>query len=83
MLFGFSDSEWHFGLDGVIEMANAYPHTPLLLYHWGSVDAPISNRSTPTLSDHDAIPRSGMATAVRLIAGTSQSGRNGRVRPSV
>ena len=21
-------------------MANAYPHTPLLLYHWGSVDAP-------------------------------------------
>jgi hypothetical protein len=21
-------------------MANAYPDTPLLLYHWGSVDAP-------------------------------------------
>ena len=21
-------------------MANAYPRTPLLLYHWGSVDAP-------------------------------------------
>jgi hypothetical protein len=21
-------------------MANAYPHTPLLLYHWGCVDAP-------------------------------------------
>ena len=40
MLFDFSDSEWHFGLDGAVEMANAYPDTPLLLYHWGSVDAP-------------------------------------------
>jgi L-ascorbate metabolism protein UlaG (beta-lactamase superfamily) len=40
MLFDFSDSEWHFGLDGAITMANAYPDTPLLLYHWGSVDAP-------------------------------------------
>jgi hypothetical protein len=40
MLFDFSDSEWHFGLDGAIAMANAYPHNPLLLYHWGSVDAP-------------------------------------------
>ena len=30
MLFDFSDSEWHFGLDGAIEMANAYPDTPLL-----------------------------------------------------
>jgi L-ascorbate metabolism protein UlaG (beta-lactamase superfamily) len=40
LLFDFSDSEWHFGLDGAIEMANAYPATPLLLHHWGSVDAP-------------------------------------------
>ena len=40
MLFDFSDSEWHFGFDGAVRMANAYPHTPLLLYHWGSVDAP-------------------------------------------
>ena len=40
MIFDFSDSEWHFGLDGAVEMANAYPHTPLLLHHWGSVDAP-------------------------------------------
>jgi L-ascorbate metabolism protein UlaG (beta-lactamase superfamily) len=40
MLFDFSDSDWHFGLDGAITMANAYPRTPLLLYHWGSVDAP-------------------------------------------
>src|SRR6476620_6814361 len=40
MLFDFSDSEWHFGLDGAIAMANAYPHTPLLLHHWGCVDAP-------------------------------------------
>jgi hypothetical protein len=27
MLFDFSDSEWHFGLDGAIAMANAYPHS--------------------------------------------------------
>ncbi len=40
MLFDFSDSEWHFGLDGAIAMANAYPRTPLLLHHWGCVDAP-------------------------------------------
>jgi hypothetical protein len=39
MLFDFSDSEWHFGLDGAVAMANAYPDTPLL-YHWGCVDAP-------------------------------------------
>jgi L-ascorbate metabolism protein UlaG (beta-lactamase superfamily) len=40
MLFDFSDSEWHFGLDGAVAMANAYPRTPLLLHHWGCVDAP-------------------------------------------
>ena len=40
LLFDFSDSEWHFGLAGAVRMANAYPNTPLLLYHWGSVDAP-------------------------------------------
>jgi hypothetical protein len=48
MLFDFSDSEWHFGLDGAIEMANAYPDTPLLLYHWGVWTPPTSHRSTPT-----------------------------------
>ena len=48
MLFDFSDSEWHFGLDGAVTMANAYPLTPLLLYHWGSVDAPDFRCSTPT-----------------------------------
>ncbi|GAA1963663.1 MBL fold metallo-hydrolase [Microbacterium deminutum] len=40
MLFDFSDSEWHFGFDGAVEMANAYPDTQLLLHHWGSVDSP-------------------------------------------
>ncbi|HYI59405.1 MAG TPA: MBL fold metallo-hydrolase [Microlunatus sp.] len=40
MLFDFSDSDWHFGLDNAIAMANAYPDTPLLLQHWGCVDAP-------------------------------------------
>ncbi len=40
MLFDFSDSDWHFGLDGAVAMANVYPDTPLLLHHWGCVDAP-------------------------------------------
>lgn len=40
ILFDFSDSEWHFTLEGAIKLANAYPDTPLLLHHWGSVDAP-------------------------------------------
>jgi hypothetical protein len=40
MLFDFSDSEWHFGLEPAIAMANTYPHTTLLLHHWGCVDAP-------------------------------------------
>ena len=40
MLFDFSDSDWHFGLAGAVEMADAYPDTILLPYHWGSVDAP-------------------------------------------
>ena len=56
LLFDFSDSEWHFGLDGAIEMANAYPDTPLLLHHWGSVDAPDFppfNGDPQTYTDHD------------------------------
>ncbi len=40
MLFDFSDSDWHFGLAGAVQMANTYPDTPLLLQHWGSVAAP-------------------------------------------
>ncbi len=40
ILFDFSDNSWHIGLEGAIKLANAYPYTPLLLYHWGSVDAP-------------------------------------------
>ena len=26
--------------EGAVKLANAYPNTPLLLHHWGSVDAP-------------------------------------------
>ena len=52
MLFDFSDSEWHFGLDGAIAMPNAYPSTPLL-YHWGSVDAP---DFAPFNADPDSLP---------------------------
>ncbi len=40
ILFDFSNSEWHFTLEGAVKIANAYPNTPLLLNHWGSVDAP-------------------------------------------
>lgn len=40
MLFDFSDSRWHIGLDGAARMAAAYPETPLILWHWGTVDAP-------------------------------------------
>lgn len=40
ILFDFSDSEWHFTLEGAVKLANAYSHTPLLLHHWGTVDAP-------------------------------------------
>ena len=39
ILFNFSDSRWHIGLDGAVKLANAYPKTPLILWHWGSVDA--------------------------------------------
>lgn len=40
ILFDFSDSEWHFTFDGAVKLANAYPNTPLLLHHWGTIDAP-------------------------------------------
>lgn len=39
MLFDFSDSRWHIGMEGAVKMAAAYPDTPLILWHWGSVDA--------------------------------------------
>jgi hypothetical protein len=41
ILFDYSeDSQFHFGLEGSVKLANAYPHTPLLLGHWGTADAP-------------------------------------------
>lgn len=40
LLFFSPDSSWHFGLEGSVKIANAYPDTPILLAHWGSVDAP-------------------------------------------
>ncbi len=40
ILFYSEDSEWHFGLEGSAKLINAYPKTPVLLGHWGSVDAP-------------------------------------------
>lgn len=40
ILFDWSDSEWHFTLEGAVKLANSYPNAKLLLNHWGSVDAP-------------------------------------------
>lgn len=41
ILFDYSeDAQFHFGLEGSVKLANAYPNTPLLLAHWGTVDAP-------------------------------------------
>lgn len=36
----FSQDSWHIGLEGAAKLAAAYPQTPLLLWHWGTVDAP-------------------------------------------
>ncbi len=48
LLFDFSDSEWHFGLDGAIEMANAYPDTPSCCTTMAASMHPTFPRSTPT-----------------------------------
>lgn len=40
IFFDFSDSRWHFSLEGALKIAEAYPETPLVLCHWGTVDAP-------------------------------------------
>lgn len=40
IFFDFSDNEWHFTLEGALKIAKAYPNTPLLLSHWGTIDAP-------------------------------------------
>lgn len=40
ILFDFSDSAWHIGFENAVKVANAYPNSDLILWHWGSVDAP-------------------------------------------
>lgn len=41
ILFDYSeDPAFHSGLEGAVKIANAYPNTPLILGHWGFVDAP-------------------------------------------
>lgn len=40
MFFDFSDNSWHIGFENAVKLANTYPNTDLILYHWGSVDAP-------------------------------------------
>lgn len=40
IFFDFADNAWHIGFDNAIKLANTYPNTPLILQHWGTVDAP-------------------------------------------
>ena len=41
ILFYYSeDALYHSGLEGAVKIANAYPNTPIILSHWGFVDAP-------------------------------------------
>jgi Domain of unknown function (DUF4158) len=41
MLLDYSEgSQLHFGLEGSAKLVNAYPNRPVLLGHWGTVDAP-------------------------------------------
>ncbi len=40
ILFDFSNSSWHIGLDGALKIAEAYPNMSVILWHWGSIDAP-------------------------------------------
>lgn len=40
ILFDFSDSAWHIGFESSVKLANTYPKAKLILWHWGSVDAP-------------------------------------------
>lgn len=53
LLFDFSDSDWHFGFEGAVKMANAYPDADLLLHHWGSVD---SADFAPFNADPESLP---------------------------
>jgi hypothetical protein len=48
MLFDFSDSEWRFGLDGSVAIANAYPHHRCCCTTGAASTRPTSHRSTPT-----------------------------------
>jgi len=34
------DAQFHLGLEGSVKLLNAYPKTPVLLGHWGTVDTP-------------------------------------------
>lgn len=54
IFFDFSDNEWHFTLEGALKIANAYPDTPLLLSHWGTIDAP---DFTPFNADPEKLKR--------------------------
>lgn len=59
IFFDFSDSEFHFTFEGAVKLANAYPNTPLLLCHWGTIDAPDFspfNGDPEKLKDHVVNP---------------------------
>ncbi|MBQ2656693.1 MAG: MBL fold metallo-hydrolase [Erysipelotrichaceae bacterium] len=39
ILLDFSDSKWHIGFDNAVTLCNTYPHSVIIPWHWGSVDA--------------------------------------------
>lgn len=54
IFFDFSDNSWHIGFDNAVKLANTYPNAPLILQHWGTVDAPtldVFNGDPETLMD--------------------------------
>jgi L-ascorbate metabolism protein UlaG (beta-lactamase superfamily) len=40
LFMDLSEDKWPFTLAGAAKLANAYPKTPILLSHWGTIDAP-------------------------------------------
>ena len=40
IFFDFSEDSWHIGLGGAQKLAETYPRSRLILWHWGTVDAP-------------------------------------------
>ncbi len=40
ILFDISDGAWHIGFENAVKMADTYPDSIIIPWHWGSVNAP-------------------------------------------